>query len=137
MTDTAAARAERHEVAGKLLGDEQKYHTLSKRKQRDILSDPNHEVIVLKSMIERERAELREIEKRIGDLVQRQQQLRTNISSANAMSFESNNLAQFQVQSLKSQLEEVKKQRDDYREQYEWTQTRLKEQEIMIASFRP
>jgi len=41
------------------------------------------------------------------------------------------------VQSLKSQLDEVKKQRDDYREQYEWTQTRLKEQEVMIASFRP
>lgn len=68
---------------------------MSKRKQRDILSDPNHELIVLKSMIERERTELRDIEKRISDLTQKQQQLRNNISSANAMSFESNNLSQF------------------------------------------
>jgi hypothetical protein len=68
---------------------------MSKRKQRDILCDPNHELIVLKSMIERERTELRDIEKRISDLTQKQQQLRSNISSANAMSFESNNLSQF------------------------------------------
>ena len=45
---------------------------MNKKKQRDILSDPNHELIVLKSMIERERTELRETEKRIADLSQKQ-----------------------------------------------------------------
>jgi hypothetical protein len=41
---------------------------MSKKKQHDIMSDPNHEMIVLKSMIERERTELRETEKRIQEL---------------------------------------------------------------------
>ena len=59
------------------------------------MSDPNHELIVLKSMIERERTELRDTEKRIADLQQKQQQLKSNINSANAMNFESNNLTQF------------------------------------------
>jgi hypothetical protein len=44
---------------------------MHKRQNKDILSDPNHELIVLKSMIERERNELRDTEKRIADLTQK------------------------------------------------------------------
>lgn len=93
--DTAAACREKSEVRRRLLQNEQKYHTMSKRKQQDLLSDPNHELIVLKSMIERERNELRNLEQKISELQGKQASLKANITSANSMSFESSNINQF------------------------------------------
>lgn len=75
-----------------MLKNEQKYHTLNKHKSEDILSDQKHEVIVLKSVIQRERNELRDCELKINELFDKQKKLKSDINSANAMNLENNNL---------------------------------------------
>ena len=49
---------------------------------------------------------------------------------------ENSNLSQIQIEQLKEKLEEIKKERNEFKEQYEWVQTRLKEQEALITNFR-